>query len=195
MAISERARDFWDRISPRERRLVTIGAIALPVVLALWLGLEIRDGLTNIEAKNDKMRRALVVLADLKARGGADTNVDPVMAAIPKEPLSLDTYLSNAAEKAGFTLKGTTPRNPVTRDGFVTSSVQINVDDLDIEKLKTFLAEVEKEKVVVITHLTINRDRNDKSKLDARLEVSTYAHAPEKTDAGSGSGAGSGKGG
>ena len=31
------------------------------------------------------------------------------------EPLSLDTYLTNAAKKAGFTLKGTTPRNPVTQ--------------------------------------------------------------------------------
>lgn len=194
MAITDKARDYWDRISPRERRLVVIAAVAVPIVLALWLGLEIKDGLKTIEAKNARMRQALVVLADLKARGGAAAQPkDTVLAQIPKEPLSLDTYLSNAAEKAGFTLKGTNPRNPVTRDGYITESVNIAVDDLDIEKLKVFLAEIEKEKIVVVTHLTINRDRSDKSKLDARLDVSTFAHEPVK-DAGSGS-AGSGQGG
>jgi general secretion pathway protein M len=194
MAITDKARDYWDRISPRERRLVVIAAVAVPIVLALWLGLEIKDGLKTIEAKNARMRQALVVLADLKARGGvAAQPKDDVLAQIPKEPLSLDTYLSNAAEKAGFTLKGTSPRNPVTRDGYITESVNISVDDLDVEKLKVFLAEIEKEKIVVVTHLTINRDRSDKSKLDARLDVSTFAHEPVK-DAGSGS-AGSGQGG
>ena len=190
MAISDRARDFWDRISPRERRLVVLGGIALPIVLALWLGLEIRDGLHSIDAKNEKTREALIVLANMKARGPAKA-ADDTLAQIPKEPLSLDTYLSNAADAAGFTLKGSQPRNPVTRDGFVTESALIKVDDLTIETLKKFLEEVEKSKVVSITHLTIDRDRSDKSKLDATLEVSTYARAPEAS-AGSGSGSGTG---
>ena len=59
------------------------------------------------------------------------------------EPLSLDTYLTNAAQKAGFTLKGTTPRNAVTRNGFVTNSVSCQVSDLTIDQLKKFLQEVE----------------------------------------------------
>ena len=44
-AITDKARDFWDRISPRERRLVVIAAIAAPLTLAIWLGLAIHDGL------------------------------------------------------------------------------------------------------------------------------------------------------
>ena len=39
MAVADRARDFWDRISPRERKLVVLLAVALPIVLAIWLGL------------------------------------------------------------------------------------------------------------------------------------------------------------
>ncbi len=190
MAISDRARDFWDRISPRERRLVVLAGAALPIVLALWLGFEIRDGLHTIEAKNTKTREALAMLATMKARG-TSTTADSNLPQIPKEPLSLDTYLSHAAEAADFTLKGTQPRNPVTRDGFVTESAQIKVDDLEVEKLKRFLEEVEKSKVVSITHLTVNRDRSDKTKLDASLEVSTYAKAPDES-AGSGSGSGAG---
>lgn len=187
MAITDRARDTWDRISPRERRLVVIGGIALPLVLAIWLGLAIRDGLIAIETKNAKTRKALIVLADLKARGTASASSAAAIQ-FPKEALSLPTYLSEAATTAGFKLKGTTPRNPVNRDGFVTESVAINVDDLDLEQLKTFLEAVETKDTVAITHLSITRDRSDKSKVDAKLEVSTYAHPDEAAGSGSGSG-------
>lgn len=195
-AVSERARDFWDRISPRERGLVMIAAVVAPLTLMIWFGLAIGDGLTSRQARNDKMRKALTVLADLKARGGPRPQVDDVVSGMPVEPLSLETYLSNAATTAGFVLKGTTPRNPVTRNGFVTASVSLNASDLTIEQLKKFLQEIEtKSKYVSITRLDIARkEYKGKDKLDVAMEVSTYAkEQAKKPDAGSG--AGSEKGG
>lgn len=194
-AVSERARDFWDRISPRERGLVMIAAVVAPLTLVVWLGLAIGDGLAGMQARNDKMRKALTVLADLKARGPRQP-VDDVVSGMPVEPLSLETYLSNAATAAGFVLKGTTPRNPVTRNGFVTASVSLNASDLTIEQLKKFLQEIEtKSKYVAITRMDISRkEYKGKDKLDVAMEVSTYAKEPtRKPDAGSG--AGSEKGG
>ena len=190
--ISDKARDFWDRISPRERRLVVIAAIAVPLTIIVWLALSIHDGLSNMEGRNDKMRKALVVLEDMKARGPSK-GADDVVATMGIEPLSLDTYLSSAAQKAGFTLKGTTPRNPVTRNGFVTNSVACQISDLSIEQFKKFLQEVESgSKVVMITRLDVRRDFKSKEKLDATLEVSTYSkEPPPKGEGGSGS-AGSG---
>src|SRR5882672_6188788 len=102
---SDKARDFWDRISPRERRLVVIAAIAAPITIAIWLGLAIHDGLGAMEARNDKARKALSVLADLRARGLNQAPTDDVIATMGVEPLSLDTYLTNAAKKAKFELK------------------------------------------------------------------------------------------
>jgi type II secretory pathway component PulM len=176
MSASDRARDFWDRISPRERKLVILLAVCVPIVLAVFLGFQIKDGLSNIEARNAKMRRALVVLTDLRARGPIQPE-DDVVATMGVEPLSLDTYLRNAATKAGFPIKSSiTPRNPVTRNGFVTNSVQLNLDDLELEKLKAFLQEVETaSKVVVVTSLDVKRDFKDKKLVDARLEVTTYS--------------------
>jgi hypothetical protein len=183
-AVTDRAKDFWDRISPRERKLVVLAAIAVPLTIAIWLGLSIKDGLANMELRNDKMRRALAVLADLKARGPL-TPEDDIVKTMGPEPLSLDTYLDNAAKKAGFPLKGTVPHNPVTRNGFVTTSVSLNVDDLEIDKLKIFLQEIETmSKLVVITSLETTRDRRDRTKVDAKLVVTTYSL--EKTEAGSG---------
>jgi len=186
--VSDRARDFWDRISPRERRLVVIAGIAVPLTIIVWLGLAIHDGLGNMEARNEKTRKALLVIQDLKARGPVGPT-DDVVATMGVDPLSLDTYLSNAAQKAGFTLKGTTPRNAVTRNGFVTNSVSCSVSDLTIDQFKKFLQEVETgSKVVVVTRLDIRRDFKAKEKLDATLEVSTYSKEPPPKGEGTGSG-------
>lgn len=189
--LNERARDFWDRISPRERRLVVIAAIAVPITIAIWLAFSIQDGLVAKEARIEKMRKALVVLADLKARGPQQP-ADDVVATMGTDPLSLDTYLTNAAQKAGFTLRGTVPRNPVTRNGFVTSSVSLQVNDLPIDQLKKFLQEIESgSKVVVVTRLDLRRDFKAKDKLDGTLEVSTYSKEPPAADDAAGSGSGS----
>jgi hypothetical protein len=190
-AVSERARDFWDRISPRERGLVMIAAVVAPLTLMIWFGLAIGDGLASRQARNDKMRKALAALAELKARGGPRPVGDDLLSGMPVEPLSLETYLSNAATTAGFVLKGTTPRTPVTRNGFVTASVSLNASDLTIEQLKKFLQEIEsKSKYVAITRLDIARkEYKGKDKLDVSMEVSTYAkEQAKKPDAGSGAG-------
>lgn len=188
--ISDKARDFWDRISPRERRLVLIAGIALPIIIAIWLGLSIRDGLVDMEHRNDKTRKALNVLMDLRARGETSQKSDDVVSMMGTEPLSLPTYLDNAAKKANFTLKSTSPHPPATRNGFVTNSVTCSLDDLTIDQLKTFLSEVEQgSKVVAVTHIDLRRDFRDKTKLDVQLEVSTYSkEPPAKSDAGKGSG-------
>lgn len=191
MMLQERARDFWDRISPRERGLVVIAAIAAPLTVVIWLGLAIGSGLDNMEARNNRMRQALSVVADLKARGPRQP-ADDVVAGMPVEPLALETYLTNAATTAGFQLKGTTPRTPTTRPGFVINSVSLNVPDLTLDQLKRFLQEIEsKSKYVAVTHLDITRkDYKGKDKLDASLEVSTYAREKDlskKSEGGEGS--------
>ena len=195
-SIQERARDFYDRISPRERKLVVLLAIAAPITIVLWLGLAIHDGLGDMETRNERTRKALRIVDDLKGRGPIKAS-DDVLATMGTEPLSLDTYLTNAATKAGFALKGTTPRTPVTKNGFVTNSVSCQVSDLTIDQLKKFLQEVESgSKVTSVTRLEIQRrDYKGKDKLDANLEVSTYSkEPPPKGEGGTGSGSGSAAG-
>ncbi len=184
MALSDRARDFWDRISPRERRLVVLLAIAAPICLALFLGLSIRDGLIAMEKRNEDTRHALAIVEDLHSRGPA-VPADDVVATMPTEPISLNTYLTNAATKAGFALKGTTPHNAVTKNKFITNSSTCQVSDLTLDQLKKFLSEIESQsKHVVVTSLDIRKNfKNSKDgHLDATLEVSTYARELDKAD-------------
>jgi hypothetical protein len=180
-----RARDFWDRISPRERRLVVIAAVAVPLTLALWLGFAISDGLSAMEARNDKMRRALRIVSDLRARGKVPTDGDDVLKKMGTEQIALDVYLTNAAKKAKFELKSTiTPRPAQTKNGFVTTISSLTLDKLTIEQLKDFLTEIESgSKQVMVTHLELRRDFRDKDKLTLNVDVSAFSREPkEKTD-------------
>jgi hypothetical protein len=193
--IRDTARNFWDRISPRERRLVVIGIIVAPITLALWLGLAIHDGLDAMEARNNKTRKALAIVADMHARG-AHTSTDDIVATMGFEPLSFDTYLTNAAKKAKFELKGAiTPRNPgPPKGGFVTTSASVTIDKLTLQELKDFLFAVETDsKVYAVTKLEVHRDFRDKDKVTSTVEVSNYSKEPKTAaDAGSGSSGSSG---
>ncbi len=175
MALSERARDFWDRISPRERKLVVFLAFGLPIALAIWLGLSIRDGLTTMEARNEQTREALETVARLKAAGGPvaeDTSVK-----IPDSPMALATYVDKALTKNGLKNKGSIDERKATKNGVVTTTVSCSVDDISTDQLKSFLTDVESDKIVAVTHLDVKRDRRDTKKLDATFEISTYSNA------------------
>lgn len=175
--LSTKARDFWDRISPRERRLVVIAAIATPITIALWLALAIHDGFAAMESRNDKARKALRILADMRTRGGVHTPADDVLKQMGTESIALDVYLTKAATKAKFELKSTiTPRTPQTKNGFVTSTSSLTLNKITIDQLKDFLMEIETaSKYVMVTHIDLRRDFRDKDKLTVNLEVSAYS--------------------
>lgn len=187
-AITDRARDFWDRISARERNLVVLLAIATPLVLAFLLGSAIRDGLDSMEHRNDRTRKALLAVETMHAKGETKPTTDDALAAMTTDPLSLPTYITNAAQQAKYTLTSSisSPRSQ-SKGGFVTSSASLSVDKLDIEQLKDFLGALEGDsKVVAITKLEIDRDFREKEKLRAEIEVSTYSReAKSGSDAGS----------
>lgn len=186
MAITDRARDFWDRISPRERMLVVLLAIGLPIAAAVWLALSIHDGLATMDARNQTMRDALEIIATEKAKGPQVVTDDAPK--IPAEPMPLETYVTKAAEKFSLKFKGPIDSRPkVVRNGFVTTTLSCAFDDITTDQLKAFLQEVEQgNKIVVVTHLDVRRDFRDKKKIDATFEVSTYSLEAKPKESGSG---------
>jgi hypothetical protein len=201
-ALTERARDFWDRISPRERKLVLVAAVAAPVTIVIWLGLAIHDGLDAMEARNNRTWLALQTLADMRARGLDQLPTDDVVATMGTEPLSLDTYLTNAAKKAQFDLKSViTPHSAqsprqVGSVRIITNTSSLNLDKVPIQQLKDFLQQIETgSKVVAITRLDLNIRSGERDKINvSQLEVSTYSKEPPAKAEGSGSGSDAKKG-
>jgi type II secretory pathway component PulM len=181
-AFIDTVRDRWEGISPRERKMVVLLGVSFVVIVVLYLALSIRDGLIALETRNARMRRALVVLTDLKARGEVQTADDPA-AAIGAEPVKLESYLTRAAEKVGLTIPQYNPRPVVTKNGFVTHAGQVELRDLTIAQVKALLEAIETDsKVVVVTSVALSRNFRDKEKLDLKLEVATYATAAAAGD-------------
>lgn len=191
---TDKLRDKWEGITPRERRLVVLLGIAIPTVLTIFLGLKISDGLAAREHRVQRMRRAVTVLQELRARPQDKPAGDGALAEITATPIVLETYVAKAAEKLSIPTPPVTPGSSVTKENFITHTVRFEVRDLTITQLKDLLEALETgSKRVVVTAMTINRKfrDEDKDKLDVKLEVSTYSRVPTG-DAGSGSaGAGS----
>ncbi|MFT3692144.1 MAG: type II secretion system protein GspM [Kofleriaceae bacterium] len=189
MSIQDKARDFWDRISPRERRLVVLAGIIAPITLAFWVAFAIHDGLDAMEARNNTTRKALAALADMRARGTTVGDADP-MAALKTEPEPLDTYITNAAKKAKYNLTSTITPHGESKNGVIAIQTKsVTVDKISLEQLKDFLTALETtSKGIAVTKLDIAPDFHDKTLLKADVEITNYY----KDQAGQGSGAGSG---
>jgi hypothetical protein len=143
-----------------------------------------------MESRNDRLRRAIDTVVDLRQRGIAADKEDDTVAKMGTELLGLETYLEKAAQKAGFTFKGpVTPNgNAQPRNGFMTRSVKVDFE-VTIDQLKTFLQEVETgSKYVAVTRIDLRRDFKAKEKLDLTVEVSTYAKEKQKDAPSEGSG-------
>lgn len=180
MALSDRARDFWDRISPRERKLVVFFGVTIPLVAAIWLGLSIRDGLVSMEVRNEQHRDALDTIAKIRQQGGP---VEEPTVKIPDAPIALATYVSKALDKNSLKNKGSIDERKVTKNGITTTTVSCVVEDISTDQLKAFLQELETvEKVVAVTHLDVKRDRRDPKKIDATFEISTYSNVKAEGD-------------
>ena len=193
-----RARDFWDRISPRERRLVVIARdrradhdrdLARPR--------DPRRPRRHGDAQRQDAQGARSSLADLQARGAERAGRRRGRRRWATEPLSLETYLDNAAQKAGFVLKGTHAahtRSP--RNGFVTNSVVVSAlaTSRSISSRSSSRRSRPSRRYVAVTHLEIQRrDFQDKDKLDAHARgLDVREGAPPKAEGSGSAGSGSG---
>ena len=193
MALQETLKHKWDNITPRERALVVLLGVAVPVILLLWMGLQISDRLDAMEKENDKMRTALRTLAAIRAQGGPQTPTSSVPTPGP-DPVKLESYLDKAAQKVGITVPSFKPHTPQSKpNGFMMHTVSFDVNSLTIEQTKDFLEAIETDnKLVVVTSLQVKTSFSDKTKLDLKVDVSTFSKPAAAGAPGAGSGTASG---
>ncbi|HVK71827.1 MAG TPA: hypothetical protein VM734_00850 [Kofleriaceae bacterium] len=191
MAALDKLRDKWEAITPRERRMVVLLGVSTVIILILYVAIQIKHGLDELEAKNAKARRALVLLAGHKAQARTSQPDDPA-AKIGAEPIKLETYIYNAGAKAQVTVPGVNTRTPTSKGKFVAHSATVELRDITLTQAKDFLQAIEGDsKIVVVSSMHLRRNFRDKEKLDLNVEIVTWARA---ATAAAGGGSGSGKG-
>jgi type II secretory pathway component PulM len=178
-----RLRERWERLSPRERTLLTIMGATFAVMVTVITGFVISDGLSTLEERNADARQALRDLetqreAYLKAKAKASA----LETRMPKTPVALQGFLEQVAKEAGVEIPESNeqPPQPAGKQ-FTARSVDLRLKQVTLESLAKFLRGIESgANLVVVTGLTI-RTRDDKHQdLEVELTVTTWDRVSEK---------------
>lgn len=180
-------RERWERMNPREQRLVVLLSIALVVCLVLAMVAKIQSGMAEIEQKNADSRQALLALANYRNAKAKATGTSSKIK-IPDKAVDLDTYLEGIISE----LELTSPTYPALKEekvgDYVEVYFQITLKGLDLAQTTQLLEKIESgSKLVVVKELNIDRNFRDKEKLNLEVTVATYQMPDKEKKGGKGS--------
>jgi len=175
----------WNRMSTRERRLISILGSAFVGCALLLVSYLVFDSMQSMAAENQDMRDALDAIAkhsgeyrDAKAKAAAQA------LRIGENAPQLAADLEAAAKEAGIQIPETADR-PDAPAGkrYVEHSLDVKLRKVDLVALATFLSKVETGKnLVLITRLQIRRSfGGDGNSVDVDLTATAWEHIKEST--------------
>jgi hypothetical protein len=187
MSSLAQVRAQWERLSLRERRLLSVLGAAVIGCIVIGIGWSVADGLREIEERNADMRQALKDIgAHREEFVRARAEMQRLAVKIPEKDKApkLQGYLESAAKELDVNIPemNEKPSQPRGKN-FVEKSVDIKLRGLSLEKLADLLKKIEtgSTSIVVVSRLYIRTRFNQHDQLDAEMTVSTFERgAPEK---------------
>jgi general secretion pathway protein M len=172
----------WNRMAPRERRLVSVLAGAVVAVLVAVVALLTVQTLNEIRDTNDAARTALADIAKhrdefLEAKGRMLAQEVRIGTETPQLAADLDA----AASESGIQIPESAPRPavPVGRR-YLEHSVDVTLRQVDLLSLSKFLSKLETgRRLIVITRMNIKRTFAEGEKLNVSLTATTYERVNE----------------
>ncbi len=168
----------WNRMSLRERRLISILGGAFATCAFLLVAYLMIDSLQSMGQDNKDMRDALDAIAkhsdeyrDGKARAKAQE------LRIGSDPPQLAADLEAAAKEAGIQIPETADRpDAAAGKRYVEHSLDLKLRKVDLKSLATFLGKVEtSRRLILITRLEVRRSfGGDGTSVDVDLTATTY---------------------
>jgi type II secretory pathway component PulM len=168
----------WNRMSARERRLISMLGGAFVACAVLLVGYLVFDSMQTMSQDNQDMRDALDAIAkhstefrDAKARAAAQA------LRIGTDPPQLAADLEAAAKEAGIQIPETADRPDASAGKrYIEHSLDVKLRKVDLKSLANFLSKVETGRsLVLITRLQIRRSfGGDGTSVDVDLTATTY---------------------
>jgi type II secretory pathway component PulM len=173
---------WWERLSPRERRLGTWGGVALACTVTLLGTYLLFSSVADLQDDNAAMRDALTAIAkhrdeylDAKARGTAQEQ------RIGNDPPQLTADIEAAAreEKVQIAESSERPVSPAGRR-YVEHDVDIKVREVDLQSLTKFLQRLETgPRLIFFTRLSIKKRFSENDKLDVEATATVFERIHE----------------
>ena len=182
-------RSEWERLAPRERRLVhwlVTAVVALGVTLSAWMTFSAID---DLEEGNAKIREALTEIAkhhdeyvEAKTRNAVQEQ------RIGTEPPQLVRDLEEAArgENVQIAESSERPAAPAGRR-YVQHDLDVRLREVDLQSLTKFMRRVETgPRLIMFTRVSLKHRYSETDKLDAELTATAFEKVKEdkkkKTD-------------
>ncbi len=189
MALADKVTDLrgrWDRLSDRERTMVSALGMGLLALLIVVIGFSIAGSLSDLEDANNDMRQALRDIAEHRdSFQRAKAKTAQLEVRIGHGGVQLQGYLEQAAKDAGVEIAETVERQPApVGKKYMERAVDLRLRKVGLESLARFLRRIETgPNLVAVTALNV-RTRDDKHEdLEVEMTVSTYEHAVDKPGA------------
>jgi type II secretory pathway component PulM len=175
-------RERWERMNPREQRLLALLGAALIIGIIGTLVGSLQSGMADIEKKNAESRKALRSLAVHRNAKALSDDTGPKVE-IPDKAVALDSYLEGIISELGLT----SPTYPALKENkvgqFIELSFEVKVKALDLASLSELLQRIETgSKLVVIKELNIDPVFKSQEKLDLTMTVATYQTVNKKKE-------------
>ncbi|HEX2657143.1 MAG TPA: hypothetical protein VHU40_02680 [Polyangia bacterium] len=176
----------WDRMGARERRSLTILAIAVVVVataLSIYL---VSTSIGDLEESNADVREALAAITkhrdsylEAKARAQAQET------RLGSDPPQLVADLEAAAREESLQIAESNERPPSNASKrWIEHDVDLKVRGADLQTLTKFLKRVETgPRPVFFTHISVKKRFSEADKLDAELTAMGFERVKEKATA------------
>ena len=172
----------WNRMAPRERRLVSILASAVAAVLVIVVAVMTIQALADIRETNAAAREALEEIAknrDLFQEAKSRMLAQEVRIGSEQPQLAAD--LDAAAGEAGIQIPESAPRPPVpVGRHYLEHSVDVTLRQVDLLSLSKFLSKLETGRhLIIVTRMNIKRSFAEGEKLNVSLTATTYERVTE----------------
>src|SRR4051794_29193770 len=174
----------WNRMAPRERRLVTALVGSVIAFAVLVTGFIIIGNLSDIRENNENTREALAMIAKhrddfLEAR----ERMRAQDLRIGTEPPQFAADLEEAAREVNIQIPETNEQ-PALAVGkrYVEHKVDVKLRQVDLPSLSKFLAHLENgRRLIVVNVLRIRKHFSEGDKLDVELTAVAYEKVKETT--------------
>lgn len=167
----------WERMAPRERRLVTglaIGVLAVATALGVFL---VFSSISDLEEGNADIREALGVIGknrdeylEAKARAQAQET------RLGNDPPQLVADVEAAAREESVQIAESAERPPLAAGKrWIEHDVDLKIRGVDLQAFANFLRRVETgPRPIFCTRLSLKRRFSEADKLDAELTVTGF---------------------
>jgi Tfp pilus assembly protein PilO len=181
-----RLRERWERLSARERTMLSALAATFAVMVMIIGGFLVTDGLATLEEHNADARQAL---RDLETqRDGylrAKAKAAQLETRMGKTPVQLQGFLEQVGKEVGVEIPESDEQaaQPSGKSQFVERSVTLRLKQVTLENLTKFMRGIETgPNLVVITELKINTRDDKHQDLEVEMTVTTYDRASDKKE-------------